>query len=106
MQIYVYIYIYIYTCIYMYIHAYVYIHICIYIYMYIYTYIPIHIYMSHPFTERPRIGMRLYVRGNSKRFLSALVNELTNWLSATRVKSAKLLKIIVVLCEVYMYIVV
>ena len=43
--------------------------------------------------------MRLYVRGNCKRFLSALVNELTNWLSATRVKSARLLKLIVVLCE-------
>ena len=43
--------------------------------------------------------MRLYVRGNCKRFLTALVNELTNWLSATRVKSAKLLKLIVVLCE-------
>ena len=39
------------------------------------------------------------MRGNCKRFLSALVNELTNWLSATRVKSAKLLKLIVVLCE-------
>ena len=45
------------------------------------------------------IGMRLYVRGNCKRFLTALINELTNWLSATRVKSAKLLKLIVVLCE-------
>ena len=45
------------------------------------------------------IGMRLYVRGNCKRFLTALINELTNWLSATRVKSAKLLKLIVVLSE-------
>lgn len=44
-------------------------------------------------------GMRLYVRGNSKRFLSALVNELTNWLSGVRVKSARLLKVIVTLCE-------
>ena len=45
------------------------------------------------------IGMRLYVRGNCRRFLAALINELTNWLSATRVKSAKLLKLIVTLCE-------
>jgi signal transduction histidine kinase len=52
-----------------------------------------------PFTERPRIGVRLYVRGNTKRFLSALVNELTNWVSHTRLKSAKLLKVVVVLCE-------
>ena len=41
----------------------------------------------------------MYVRGNTKRFLFALVNELTNWLSATRLKSARLLKMIVVLCE-------
>lgn len=52
-----------------------------------------------PFTERPRLGMRLYVRGNTKRFLTALVNELTNWVSQTRIKSANLLKVIVVLCE-------
>jgi len=55
--------------------------------------------LPKPFTERPRIGMRLYVRGNTKRFLTALVNELTNWVSQTRMKSANLLKIIVVLCE-------
>ena len=52
-----------------------------------------------PFTGRPRIGMRLYVRGNTKRFLVALLNELTNWISKTRVKSSKLLKIIIVMCE-------
>jgi hypothetical protein len=43
--------------------------------------------------------VRLFVRGNSKRFLSALVNELTNWLSGVRVKSARLLKVVVALCE-------
>ena len=52
-----------------------------------------------PFTERPRIGMRLYIRGLSKRFLAALVAELTNWVSTTRLKSAQLLKLLVVLCE-------
>ena len=52
-----------------------------------------------PFRERPRIGMRLYVRGNTKRFLNALVGELTNWISKTRLKSAQLLKVIVFLCE-------
>jgi hypothetical protein len=55
--------------------------------------------LPRPFTERPRIGVRLYVRGNTARFLKGLVNELTNWVSATRLKSAKLLKVIVVLCE-------
>jgi hypothetical protein len=43
--------------------------------------------------------MRLYVRGNCKRFLGALVAELTNWVSPTRLKSANLLKMLVVLCE-------
>lgn len=52
-----------------------------------------------PFLERPRIGMRLYIRGTCKRFLNALVAELTNWVSTTRLKSAQLLKMLVVLCE-------
>lgn len=43
--------------------------------------------------------MRLYIRGNCKRFLTALVNELTNWISQTRLKSAQLLKVLIVLCE-------
>lgn len=55
--------------------------------------------LPSPFLERPRLGMRLYIRGTSKRFLSALVNELTNWVSTTRLKSAQLLKVLVVLCE-------
>ncbi len=55
--------------------------------------------LPSPFTERPRIGVRLYVRGNTKRFLSALVGELTNWQSKTRYKSAQLLRIVIVLCE-------
>lgn len=55
--------------------------------------------LPKPFTERPRIGMRMYVRGNSKRFLLALVNELTNWIAPTRLKSGNLLKLVIVLCE-------
>jgi hypothetical protein len=58
--------------------------------------------LPSPFTERPRIGVRLYVRGNTKRFIFALVNELTNWQSKTRIKSARLLKYIIVLCEEYL----
>lgn len=53
----------------------------------------------HPFQCRPRLGVRLYVRGNTKRFLSALVGELTNWQSQTRIKSANLLKVILYCCE-------
>jgi len=52
-----------------------------------------------PFTGRPRIGMRMYVRGNCKRFLNALVAELTNWVGTTRLKSANLLKLIVIFME-------
>ena len=52
-----------------------------------------------PFVERPPIGIRLFVRGNTKRFLNALMNELTNWTSHTRIKSAKLMKLVIVLCE-------
>lgn len=52
-----------------------------------------------PFTERPRIGLRLYVRGNTKRYLLAIINELTSWQSKVRVKSAQLLKIVFFLCE-------
>lgn len=53
----------------------------------------------HPFKERPSIGSRLFVRGNTKRFLNALVGELTNWQSKTRLKSAHLLKVVLVFCE-------
>jgi len=52
-----------------------------------------------PFRERPRIGVRLYVRGQVKRFLFALVGELTSWQASTRLKSAHLLRVVVYLCE-------
>ena len=58
--------------------------------------------LPKPFTERPRIGVRMYTRGNTKRFLFALVGELTNWQSKTRLKSANLLKMVTVLCEEYL----
>lgn len=53
----------------------------------------------YPFQSRPSIGVRLYVRGNTKRFLYALINELTNWQSKTRLKSASLLRVIFFMCE-------
>lgn len=52
-----------------------------------------------PFASRPPLALRLYVRANTKRFLGALLNELTNWISKTRLKSAGLLRMVVVLCE-------
>jgi len=52
-----------------------------------------------PFNQRPRIGARLFVRGNTKRFFNALVSELRNWMPNTKHQSAKLLLILVVYCE-------
>jgi hypothetical protein len=49
-----------------------------------------------PFTERPRIGTRLYVRGLSRRFLVPLLSELSNWVSKTRLRSALLLRTLLV----------
>ncbi len=55
--------------------------------------------LPKPFPERPNLGIRLFVRGNTKRFLNALLSELTNWMGSTRVKSSRLLRILVILCE-------
>lgn len=55
-----------------------------------------------PFQSRPSLGVRMFVKGNVKRFLHALVSELTNWQGTTRIKSAKLLNIILYLCEDYL----
>jgi hypothetical protein len=52
-----------------------------------------------PFDSRPPLGVRLFVKGNVKRFLHALIDELTNWQAPTRLKSAKLLNIVLFLCE-------
>jgi hypothetical protein len=48
--------------------------------------------LPQPFTTRPSLGMRMYVRSTTKRFLTALLNELTTWISKTRLKSAALFK--------------
>ncbi len=52
-----------------------------------------------PFKQRPRIGARLFVRGNTKRFFSALLRELRSWISKTRHQSAKLIHILIIYCE-------
>lgn len=51
-------------------------------------------------TGRPRLGTRLYVRGNTRRILRALLEELCNWISRTRLQSARLLRTIIIFCEV------
>ena len=51
---------------------------------------------------RPSLGVRLYTRGNTGRFLHALLNELSNWQAKTRYKSTQLLKVIIILCEEYL----
>ncbi|GMI08153.1 hypothetical protein TrVE_jg12485 [Triparma verrucosa] len=55
--------------------------------------------LPFPFTERPRLGARLFIRGNTKRFFKALLKELTNWIDTTRERSANLLLILTVYCE-------
>lgn len=52
-----------------------------------------------PFSKRPRLGSRLFVRANTKRFFDALLSELTSWQSRTSIQSAKLLSILMVYCE-------
>ena len=55
--------------------------------------------LPSPFCSRPRLGARLFVRGNTKRFFAALLSELTSWTSRTRLQSASLLKVLIVYCE-------
>src|SRR3546814_16480562 len=51
-----------------------------------------------PFKERPRIGLRLFVRGNNSRFLKALLDALTKRLRKTRGKTVDLLRLALVGC--------
>lgn len=55
--------------------------------------------LPYPFLTRPKLGIRLFVRAHAKRFLQALISELTNWQSKTRLKSVQLLKIVIILTE-------
>ena len=52
-----------------------------------------------PFTQRPSLGARLFVRANSSRFFLAVLDELSNWREQTRKRSAELLLILTVYCE-------
>ena len=55
--------------------------------------------LPSPFKERPALGSRLFVRSNTKRFFSALLTELTSWISQTRDRCCELLIILIVYCE-------
>mmetsp|Transcript_10771 Transcript_10771/g.23368 ORF Transcript_10771/g.23368 Transcript_10771/m.23368 type:complete len:732 (+) Transcript_10771:2323-4518(+) len=52
-----------------------------------------------PFQRRPRLGARIFVRSNTRRFLTALLMELSFWRSKTRDQSAELLKVLIVYNE-------
>jgi hypothetical protein len=55
--------------------------------------------LPKPFTCRPSLGARLFVRNNTSRFFLAVLGELTNWRAETRLRSAELLLILAVFCE-------
>ena len=52
-----------------------------------------------PFTARPGLGARLFVRANTDRFFRALLGELSHWKEHTRRRSAELLLTLTVYCE-------
>ena len=55
--------------------------------------------LPKPFTARPSLGARLFVRANCSRFYLAMLNELSHWRDETRKRSAELLLILTVYCE-------
>lgn len=55
--------------------------------------------LPNPFTHRPSLGARLYVRSNTGRFFLAILGELSNWREQTRKRSAELLLTLIVYCE-------
>ncbi|KAL7536044.1 hypothetical protein ACHAXR_006882 [Thalassiosira sp. AJA248-18] len=52
-----------------------------------------------PFTNRPSLGARLFVRANTSRFFLAMLGELSSWKEQTRKRSALLLLVLTVYCE-------
>ncbi|KAL7454857.1 hypothetical protein ACHAWC_007007, partial [Mediolabrus comicus] len=55
--------------------------------------------LPKPFTSRPSLGARLFVRNNTSRFFGVVLGELSNWRAETRLRSAELLLILTVFCE-------
>ena len=52
-----------------------------------------------PFSSRPSLGARLFVRSNAGRFLPAVLDELSSWRAGTRRRSVDLLLVLAVYCE-------
>ncbi|CAK4608439.1 unnamed protein product [Aphanomyces euteiches] len=52
-----------------------------------------------PFSGRPSLGTRLYIRGRCRRFINTLLRELSNWQGPTRVHASRLLVCLLVYCE-------
>ncbi|RHY19822.1 hypothetical protein DYB32_010172 [Aphanomyces invadans] len=52
-----------------------------------------------PFSERPSLGTRLYVRGRCRRFINTLLRELSHWQGPTRIHASRLLVCLLVYCE-------
>ena len=55
--------------------------------------------LPNPFTQRPSLGARLFVRNNTSRFFLTVLAEHSSWREETRKRSAELLLILVVYCE-------
>lgn len=47
--------------------------------------------LPRPFTGRPRLGTRIYVRANARRVMKPLLKELNDWVADTRSKAVTLL---------------
>ncbi|KAF0756401.1 hypothetical protein AaE_004645 [Aphanomyces astaci] len=52
-----------------------------------------------PFSGRPSLGTRLYIRGRCRRFINTLLRELNHWQGPTRVHASRLLVCLLVYCE-------
>ena len=55
--------------------------------------------LPEPFESRPRLGTRLFVRANTKRFYKILTKELSSWSCIVRERSLHLIKIIIIFNE-------
>jgi hypothetical protein len=52
-----------------------------------------------PFAKRPRLGARLYFRQYVRRYLTAIIAELNDWISSSRIKAANLLLALTIFAE-------
>lgn len=55
--------------------------------------------LPHPFTGRPRVGMRLVILSHGRRFFKAIANELDDWIGENRARAAHLLSLLLIFME-------